>query len=305
MFGKRKKLVIGDVLAIQENTKASADREDWRRVLTEYIKNPSCSRDHKIRWQALRYKLVDGVLHHRTMDGLLFRCLSEEEAGLAMGEVHGGLCGAHQSAHKMWWTLWRTRVYWPSLLRDCFKYYKGCEECQKFGKIEAVLASMLHPVIKPWPFRGWGLDFIGEIHPSSSKGHRFVLVATDYFSKWVETVHLRNMTHREGIDFVLQNIIYRFGVPQTLMKDQGASFISHQFKEFAASLRIKLMNSSPYYAQSNGQAEASNKIIISLIKKKTEEKPRRWHEVLTESLWAYRTSEHGTIQVTPFKLVYG
>jgi transposase InsO family protein len=112
------------------------------------------------------------------------------------------------------------------------------------------------------------LDFIGEMHSSSSKGHRFVLVATDYFSKWVEAVPLRNMTHREVIEFVLQNIIYQFGVSQTLMTDQGASFMSHQFKEFAMSLTIKLMNSSPYFAQSNGQAEASNKIIISLMKKK-------------------------------------
>jgi transposase InsO family protein len=127
---------------------------------------------------------------------------------------------------------------------------------------------MLHLVIKPWPFRRWGLDFIGEMHSSSSKGHRFVLVATDYFSKWVEAVPLRNMTHREVIEFVLQNIIYQFGVSQTLMTDQGASFMSHQFKEFAMSLTIKLMNSSPYFAQSNGQAEASNKIIISLMKKK-------------------------------------
>jgi transposase InsO family protein len=149
------------------------------------------------------------------------------------------------------------------------------------------------------------LDFIGEIHPSSSKGHRFVLVATDYFSKWVEAVPLRNMTHREVIEFVLPNIIYQFGVPQTLMTDQGVSFMSHQFKEFAVLLRIELMNSSRYYAQSNGQAEASNKIIISQIKKKIEEKMRRWHEVLAESMWAYRMSKHGTIQVTPFELVYG
>jgi hypothetical protein len=81
--------------------------------------------------------------------------------------------------------------------------------------------------------------------------------------------------------------------------------MSHQFKEFTVSLKIKLINSSPYYAQSNGQVEASNKIIIGLIKKKIEERSRRWHEVLVEALWAYRTSKHGTIKVTPFELVYG
>jgi hypothetical protein len=81
--------------------------------------------------------------------------------------------------------------------------------------------------------------------------------------------------------------------------------MAKQFKEFAGSLGIKLLNSSPYYAQANGQVEASNKILIGLIKKKIEEKPRRWHEVLSEALWTYRVSTHGAIKVTPFELVYG
>jgi transposase InsO family protein len=132
-----------------------------------------------------------------------------------------------------------------------------------------------------------GLDFIGKIHPSSSKGHHFVLVAMDYFTKWMEVVPLRNMTHREVISFLLEHIVHRFGLPQTLTTDQGAAFMSHQFKEFAGSLKIKLLNSSPYYAQSNGQAEASNKALVKLVKKKIEENPRRWHEVLSEALWAH------------------
>jgi hypothetical protein len=222
-----------------------------------------------------------------------------------MGEVHKGMCGAHQSAHKMRWMLRRVGMYWPMMLKDCFRYHKGCEACKKFGKIHAAPSSMLHPIVKPWPFRGWGLDFVGEIHPSSTKGHHFVLVATDYFTKWVEAVPLRNMTHKEVIHFVLEHIIYRFGIPQTLTTDQGSSFMSRQFREFAESLKIKLLNSSPYYAQANGQAEASNKTLIGLIKKRIEEKPRRCHEVLTEALWAYRVSKHGAIKVTPFELVYG
>jgi transposase InsO family protein len=113
------------------------------------------------------------------------------------------------------------------------------------------------------------------------------------------------MTHQEVIGFMLEHIIYRFGIPQTLITDQGPTFMSKQFKEFAESLKIKLMNSTPYYAQANGQAEASNKVLIGLIKKKIEEKPRRWHEVLNEALWACRVSRHGATKVTPFELVYG
>jgi hypothetical protein len=73
--------------------------------------------------------------------------------------------------------------------------------------------SLSHPIIKTWPFRGWGLDFIGEIHPSSSKGHQIVLVSMDYFTKWTEVVALKNMTHREVIEFITEHIIHRFDIP--------------------------------------------------------------------------------------------
>jgi transposase InsO family protein len=104
---------------------------------------------------------------------------------------------------------------------------------------------------------------------------------------------------------VHEHIIYRFEVPQTLTTDQGPSFRSHQFREFVESMKIKLLNSSPYYAQANGQAEASNKVLIKIIKKRFKDNPRRWHEKLSEAMWAHRTSRHGATKVTPFELVYG
>jgi hypothetical protein len=188
------------------------------------------------------------------------------------------------------------------MMDDCVKYQKGCEVCQRFGNIQSAPTGVMNSIVKLWPFRGWGLDFIGEIHLGSSKGHWFILVATDYFTKWIEAVPLRNMTHREAISFVQEHIIYRFG---TLTNDQGPSFMSQQFREFAESMKIKLLNSSPYYAQVNGQAEASNKVLIKIIKKKIKDNLRRWHEKLSDALWAHRTSRHGATKVTPFELVYG
>jgi transposase InsO family protein len=102
-----------------------------------------------------------------------------------------------------------------------------------------------------------------------------VLVATDYFTKWTEAVPLKNMTRREVIEFITKHIIRRFGIPQTLTTDQGTSFLSKKVSEFTKSFKIKLLNSSPYYAQTNGQAESNNKVLIKLIKKKIEENPRR------------------------------
>jgi hypothetical protein len=76
-------------------------------------------------------------------------------------------------------------------------------------------------------------------------------------------------------------------------------------RKFAELYKIKLLNSSPYYAQANSQVESNNKTLIKLIKKKIEENPRRWHKVLSEALWAHRISRHGATKVTPFELVYG
>jgi hypothetical protein len=96
----------------------------------------------------------------------------------------------------------------------------------------------------------------------------------------------------------------RFGILQTLTTDQGSPFISHQVCEFAESLKIKVLSSSSYYAQANGQAKSSKKTLINLIKKKIEENPKRWHEVLSKALCAHHISKHSTTKVTPFELVY-
>jgi hypothetical protein len=160
--------------------------------------------------------------------------------------------------------------------------------------------SYVASIIKPWTFHGWALDFIGQIYHSLSKCHRFVLVATDYFTKWTEAVPLKNMTHKEVIHFISEHIIHRFDTSQTLTTDQGSSFMSYQVHEFAESLKIKLLSSSSCYAQANGQVESSNKTLIKLMKKKIEENPKRWHEVLSEVLWAHRISKHSGTKVTPF-----
>jgi hypothetical protein len=78
-----------------------------------------------------------------------------------------------------------------------------------------------------------------------------------------------------------------------------------EFRDFAESMGIKLLNSSPYYAQANDQAEAFNKIMIKIIQKKIDQKPKRWHSVLNEALWAYRMAPHGDTQTSPYGLVYG
>jgi hypothetical protein len=283
----------------------TAEAIDWRTPIISYLRNHNGKMDKNVWRTSFKYVLIDNELYSRTVGDILLKCLGLDDATLAMAEVHEGICGTHQSAPKMKWLLRRSGFYWPDMIADCFKYYKGCQICQKFGDLQLVPAAELHPIIKPWPFRGWGLDFIGEIHPSSSKGHQFVLVATDYFTKWTEAVALKNMTHKEVIEFITEHIVHRFGIPQTLTTDQGTSFMSKEVREFAELYKIKLLNSSPYYAQANGQAESSNRTLIGLIKKKISDHPKHWHKVLSEALWAHRISKHRATKVSPFELVYG
>jgi hypothetical protein len=249
--------------------------------------------------------VLDNILYRQTIDVLLLKCLCSDQSRTTMGYVYEGICGTYQSAQKLKWLLYRAGFYWSTMINDCFMYYKGCESCQKFRDVQLAPAAMLHLIIKSWPFHRWALDFIGQIHPTSSKGNRFVLVATDYFTKWIEAVPLKNMSHKEVIQFISEHIIHRFDIPQTLTMDQGSSFMSHQVHKFVESLKIKLLSSSPYYAQANGQAESSNKTLIKLIKKKIEKNPKRWHEVLSEALWTHRISKHSATKVTSFELVYG
>jgi hypothetical protein len=220
-------------------------------------------------------------------------CLGPTVVNRLLHEVREGACGTHQSAHKMKWLIRRSRYYWPTMLEDYFKYYKGCQACQRFGKIQMVPMSVMNPIIKPWPFRGWDMDMISKINPPYCKGHQYILAITDYFTKWVEAIPMKSVTSKDVINFIKEHVIHRFGIPQTITTDGGSVFISEEFRKFVADLGIKLIRSSPYYAQANGQAEASNQSPIKLIKRKIDEHTRRWHEVLSEALWAHRISCHG------------
>lgn len=126
----------------------------------------------------------------------------------------------------------------------------------------------------------------------------------DYFTKWVEAQPMVNVTHDGVIKIIQQKIIYRFGIPKTIT-DQGTMFTGEKVVAIAQQYGIKMIHSCPYYAQANGQAEATNKILIDTIKRNIEEKPRKWHETLYEALWAYRNSKVNATKITPYQLTYG
>lgn len=191
------------------------------------------------------------------------------------------------------------------MLKYCIEFAKGFQECQKHSGIQHVPSSDLHSIVKPWPFRGWALDITGEVKPSLSKGHIYILVGIDYFTKWIEAIPLPNVDQEEPISFIQNHIIHKYGIPETITTDQGSVFTEHKMVEFAFVTCFKLLTSTPYYAQGNGQVEVDNKILVGLIKKHMGQKPKNWHKTLNQVLLACRNSSKESNNSTPFSLMYG
>ncbi|KAI5350352.1 hypothetical protein L3X38_003243 [Prunus dulcis] len=280
-------------------------KDDWREPIMAYLQYPTLPSEKRVRIMATNYLMWNEDLVRKSKDEVLLRCLGKTEYMKVMGETHEGICGAHQGGRKMCWLIRRYGYFWPTMLKDCINYSKGCEACQRHGPIQQAPSVPMNPVVKPWPFRGWAMDLIGKIYPASSQQHCFIIVATDYFTKWVEAKPIKTTTSQEIITFIEEQIIQRFGIPESITTDRGSSFISRDMLDMAEAFKFKLLQSTPYYAQANGQAESSNKVIINIIRKMLEKNPKQWHEKLSETLWAYRTSKREATGITPYALTYG
>ncbi|XP_043699922.1 uncharacterized protein LOC122650587 [Telopea speciosissima] len=246
---------------------------DWQTPIIQYLSNPRPKFDKRIKDKATGYVLIGEDLYKKGKDDLLLKCVSLNEATLVMAKVHEGICGAHQAGPKMRWLIRRHGYYWPTMTTDYVKYAKGCWACQTHGPVQRLPTTEFNPVVKPWPFRGWAMDLIGKITPSATRGHCFIIVATDYFTKWVEAVPMKGVSQAEVIQFLKSHIIHRFGLPETVKCDNGSVFVGDEVVAFAAELGITFTHSTSYYVQGNGQAEASNKILKGCLAKVVDDNP--------------------------------
>ncbi|KAM1112717.1 hypothetical protein ACFX13_046395 [Malus domestica] len=258
--------------------------EEWRQPLINYLEHGILPDDPKhrseVRRRAHRFLYYKGTLYRRSFEGVLLRCLGEEEANQAMEEAHSGICGAHQSGPKLHFQLKRMGYYWPSMVKDCLEHAKRCQACQFHANFIHQPPEPLHPTATSWPFDAWGLDVVGPITPKSSAGEAYILAATDYFSKWAEAIPLKEVK-KETV------------------------FSNRLVDELCEKYKFKQHRSSMYHAPANGLAEAFNKTLCNLLKKVIGRTKRDWHERIGEALWAYRTTYRTPTQATPYSLVYG
>ena len=113
--------------------------------------------------------------------------------------------------------------YWPTMAKDCLYYARKCDACQFHANFIHQPPKVLHPTISSWPFDAWGLDMVGTLLKSYGR-YLYILAATDYFSKWVEAVTLKEVKKQNVANFIRVNIIYRFGIPLYIITDNGKPF---------------------------------------------------------------------------------
>nr|KYP60082.1 Gypsy retrotransposon integrase-like protein 1 [Cajanus cajan] len=149
-------------------------------------------------------------------------------------KIHRGICGMHSGARSMATRVLRAGYYWPTLKSDCQDYIQKCKECQQFGNTHRQPPEALHHMMSAWPFSQWGMDILGSFPPA--KGQlKFLLVAINYFTKWIEACPLAKITTENVQKFTWRNIICRFEIPHTLFIDNGRQFIAQGFRTSSAS----------------------------------------------------------------------
>eukprot|EP00253_Pinus_taeda_P030187 PITA_30187 len=143
------------------------------------------------------------------------------------------------------------------MFKDCITAVRSCHACQIFDSETRIPPTLLQPVVAIGPFTKWGIDFM-TCNPTSTRGHGYIIVAVDYFTKWAEVMHTLNNNNETATLFFLNHVVSRFGVPQAIVTDHGSHFHNHMMVELAAKLGLPHDISTPYYSQANGQKSIRN-----------------------------------------------
>ena len=221
-----------------------------------------------------------------------------------MKEVHEGICGQHLGGRALAHKITRLGFFWPNMLKDAKDYVKRCDRCQRFAPVVRQPPEMLTSINSPIPFAMWGMDILGPF-PLASAQRKFLIVAIDYFTKWIEAKPLAKITTKQVAQFFWENVICRYGIPRVLVTDNGAQFNNPEFVGYCNDYSIELRFTSVAHPQANGQAEVANRIILDGLKKRVEKAHGSWAEEILPILWAYRTTCKVSTGATPFQLAYG
>jgi hypothetical protein len=222
-----------------------------------------------------------------------------------MKEIHARLCGAHIGSRPLLGKVFRQGFYWPKAASDAVDLVQKCENCQKCARDQKQPSSLTQLIQPTWPLQRWGLDLLGPLPPAQGN-LKYVVVAVEYFSKWIKAKPLATITSATVQKFFWQNIVCHFGVPKAITLDNETQFDAETFKAFCDQIGTKIHFASVRHPKSNGLVERANGNIITGIMKSIFNQPRgKWPDELIKVVWNHNTAISRSTCFTPFKLLFG
>jgi hypothetical protein len=213
--------------------------EDWRTEIMSFLQGNFLSDDEayqkRIVARARPYVIIEGELYKHGVCSPLLKCLSRAEGIELMKEIHAGLCGSHIGSRPLLGKVFRQGFYWPKAASDAAELVQKCEGCQKCARDQRQPSSLTQLIQPTWPLQRWGLDLLGPLPPAQGN-LRYVVVAVEYFSKWIEAKPLATITSVTVQKFFWQNIVCRFGVPKAITVDNVNSLMPKLSKSFVNKL---------------------------------------------------------------------
>ncbi|GJU98425.1 reverse transcriptase domain-containing protein [Tanacetum coccineum] len=197
----------------------------------------------------------------------------------------------------------RTRYYWPTMHKDARKVIRECQDYQVHRPVPRNPQQKLTPITSPWPFYKWGIDIVGSF-PEGPGKVKFLIVAIDYFTKWIEAKPVATITGNQVKKFVWDNIVCRFGLPGEIISYNGKQFRYNPFKDWCEKLNIRQCFASIKYPQTNGLVERANKSLGEGTKARLDKGSNDWMEEISYVLWAHRTMIKSSNGDTRFLLTY-
>nr|GEX43584.1 reverse transcriptase domain-containing protein [Tanacetum cinerariifolium] len=267
-----------------------------------FIKKGLTSQQKKKFFKDVKHYFWDDLYLFRIYpDQIIRRCVHGQEAFEILKACHEGPSGGHHGANLTAKKVFDVGFFWPSIYHDAREMIKTCDICQRQGKISQRDEMPQNSIQVCEIFDIWGIDFMGPF--PSSKGNKYILVAVDYLSKWVEAKVLPTNDVRVVVKF-LKSLFFRFGIHRAIISDRGTHFCNDQFTRVMIKYGVTHRLATAYHPQTSGQVEVSNRGLKRILERTVGENRTSWSDKLDDALWAFRTAYKTPIRCTPYKLVY-
>ena len=174
----------------------------------------------KVKKNSSKYTLIDGKLFRHGFTHPILVCVDSEQCTRIMAELHEGICGSHIGGRSLSSKAIRAGYYWPTMREDCTRYAQQCKQCQQHADWHKAPPEELRSIYSPWPFHTWGIDILGPF-PLAVRQMKYLVIAIEYFTKWIEAEPVAQITAHKIQHFVWKNIVCRFGISKRLVSDNG------------------------------------------------------------------------------------